>query len=203
MGRKSDVRERLVQSAVELMHDRGYGNVGVQELCESAGAKKGSFYYFFSSKQDLALAALDQEWERARKEFWQEVLAPDLAPVDRIRRFFEAAAAGMKAEYESEGVCRGCCFGTMAMERSTCDEEIREKIDSIFQEGVGYIRGTLDEAVAVGDLPPMDTTGAAQAILAFFEGAALMAKTRQDPETFRRLANAFLDLVPVLSAASS
>ena len=199
MGRKSDARERLIRSAVQLMHDRGYSDVGVQELCDCAGAKKGSFYYFFSSKQALALAALDEEWDRARREFWQEALAPDLPPVARIRRFFSVAASRMKEEFENEGVCRGCGFGNLAMDRSTCDEDIRKKVESIFQEGVAYLKGTLDEAVAVGDLPPIDTTGIAQVILAYFQGATLMAKTRQDPEAFRRLSMAFFDLVPILS----
>ena len=182
------------------MNDRGYGDVGVQELCDCAGAKKGSFYYFFPSKQALALAAIDHQWDRARREFWQVALAPDLSPVDRIRRFFSMSADRMKAEFEEVGLCRGCCFGNLALERSIPDEEIRVRIESIFQEGVSYIKGTLEEAVAVGDLPSIDTTGAAQAILAYFEGAALMAKTRQDPEVFRKLSTAFLDLIPSFSS---
>ena len=67
MGRTSNARERLIESASELWHSRSYADVGVNEICEHAGVRKGSFYHFFASKQDLALAVIDSFWSRARR----------------------------------------------------------------------------------------------------------------------------------------
>ncbi len=53
MGRTSDARERIIQSSIELIHYLSYSSVGVNELCEHAGVKKGSFYHYFPSKSDL------------------------------------------------------------------------------------------------------------------------------------------------------
>jgi TetR/AcrR family transcriptional regulator, transcriptional repressor for nem operon len=46
MVRIRDAKERLLSSALKLFSERSYANVSVQELCEHAGVKKGSFYYF-------------------------------------------------------------------------------------------------------------------------------------------------------------
>ena len=53
MGRTSDARERLIATAIELIRARSYESVGVDALCNHAQVKKGSFYHFFPSKQDL------------------------------------------------------------------------------------------------------------------------------------------------------
>ena len=73
MGRTSDARERLVAAATELFSERAYGAVGIAEIASRAGVQKGSFYYFFSSKEALALAVIDQHWAWQRGQ-WEQVL---------------------------------------------------------------------------------------------------------------------------------
>ena len=58
MGRVSDAREKLMSAILELIWSGSYGNTTIDQICERAGVKKGSFYYFFDSKADLAVAAI-------------------------------------------------------------------------------------------------------------------------------------------------
>ncbi|MBI3351289.1 MAG: TetR/AcrR family transcriptional regulator [Nitrospirae bacterium] len=67
MGRTSDAKERLLKSAIDLIYSRSYAGVSVQDICEHADVKKGSFHYFFKTKRDLALAALEQQWDLLNK----------------------------------------------------------------------------------------------------------------------------------------
>ena len=60
MTESIDTRQRLLDAAGELIHASSYREVGVQQICDRAGVRKGSFYHFFPSKRDLALASLDQ-----------------------------------------------------------------------------------------------------------------------------------------------
>src|SRR6266851_4747377 len=64
MPRTSDVKERLTDAALDLMWENSYGTTSVDAICERAGAKKGSFYYFFKSKSELTAAALEAEWNK-------------------------------------------------------------------------------------------------------------------------------------------
>src|SRR3981189_495802 len=59
MGRTSDARERILSAARSLIETHGYSALGVAEICRTAGVPKGSFYYFFDSKESLALAVID------------------------------------------------------------------------------------------------------------------------------------------------
>ncbi len=197
MGRTSDARERLIQSTIELIHARSYTAVGVSELCEHAGVKKGSFYHFFPSKRDLTLAALDELASRYSRDLYKPAFAEDLPPLDRIQRLFELVYEYHASLTEKAGRMEGCHFGNLALELSTQDEEIREKVKGIFEVGVNLFEQTLQEAVARGDLPEIDTTIAAHALLAYLEGVILLAKTWNDPGMVRRLARGAVQLVMV------
>lgn len=63
MTRASDARERLIRTAARLFLTRSYQAVGVDELCAAADVRKGSFYYFFRAKSELAKAVID--WHAA------------------------------------------------------------------------------------------------------------------------------------------
>ena len=60
MTQVHDTKQRLLDTAQKLFYARSYEDVGVQEICQEAGVKKGSFYHFFPSKRDLTLAILDE-----------------------------------------------------------------------------------------------------------------------------------------------
>lgn len=185
MGRTSDARERLIKAAIELVYTRGYNAVGVKEICEQAGVNKGSFYYFFPSKRDLMLAALDAQWETYQREFLEPTLAEDISPLEKLQRLLQRASQASMAHH---GQIQGCPFGNVAVELSTQDEAVRRKLQDIFEEWTNRFEQLLQEAVTAGHLPPIDTRATAQAILAYVEGVAVIAKTYNDPDLVERLA---------------
>ena len=185
MGRTSDARERLINSAVELVHARSYGSVGVNELCEHAGVKKGSFYHFFPSKRDLTSAALDEVARRYEQDIYKPAFAKDLPPLERIQRFFQLVYEYHASLTETAGRMEGCHIGNLAVELSTQDEVIREKVKGMFEGGVALFEQALREAVAAGDLPAIDVSLAAHALQAYLEGVVLLAKTWNNPDMIR------------------
>ena len=59
--RSEETRSRIMDSAVDLFSDRGFGAASVDDICAEAGISKGAFYHHFESKQALFLALLD-DW---------------------------------------------------------------------------------------------------------------------------------------------
>ena len=167
MGRTSDAKERLIKSAIELIHARKYASVGVNELCENAGVKKGSFYHFSPSKIDLTSAALDEVANWYRRDIYEPAFAKDLPPLARIQRYFQLIYEYHVSLTEAAGRMAGCHFGNLAVEMSTQDEVIREKVKAMFESGVATFEEVLREAVAAGDLPAIDISLAAHALQAY------------------------------------
>src|SRR2546426_9912435 len=88
MPRVSDMKKRLTDAALVLMWENSYGTTSVEAICEKAGAKKGSFYYFFKSKSELAAAALEADWKK-RKTDMDSIFSPSVPPLERLERYFD------------------------------------------------------------------------------------------------------------------
>lgn len=179
--------EQLIQAAIALIFTRGYGAVGVQELCEFAGVKKGSFYHFFPSKRDLVLAALERLWQTFATEIAACVNAP-LAPYDRLNYLFTALHARHSATLAQGQPSVGCPFGSLSMEVSAQDEVLREALNRVFDAWAALFEVLYRDAVGQGLLPP-DTSPqqGATALLVYLEGVLMMVKTTQNPDLLLQL----------------
>lgn len=71
-----DTRDALVRAARELFTDRGYQNVGTEEIVQRAGLTRGALYHHFRGKSDLFVAVLD-EVDRDVVRHGQAAPAPD------------------------------------------------------------------------------------------------------------------------------
>src|SRR5216684_1080691 len=109
-----DVRERLLEAGVATFHQRGFNGCSVQDITEAAGVPKGSFYNHFESKEALGAAALEHFWQEGAGDRLQILSEPGRAPRDRLRAYFEQAAADMAA---IDYTC-GCLVGNLAAELS-------------------------------------------------------------------------------------
>jgi TetR/AcrR family transcriptional repressor of nem operon len=196
MGRPSDARKRLIEAARNRIFAHSYEGVSVDELCASAKVTKSSFYHFFSSKQDLVLATIESQWQW----FEQTVLAPTFAdhipPHERILRFFDLALEFEQLHQQTSGHLRGCPAGNLTLEMSTHDELIRVRVEQFFQQWLRYFEQMVCEAKTQGMVPAsVDPATTAQALLAYFEGVMLLAKSRNDPSVIATLRAGVLALM--------
>ena len=181
MARNSDTQERLIEAASGLWHARSYADVGVNEICEVADVRKGSFYHFFSSKQELAVAVIDRHWSEAYETVLLPALAAGETPLAQLQQLTIGIAGEVGRLTDEFGLMPGCPFGNLAGELSTIDGPVRERLERLFESQRAVLQDLLDRAVAAGELPEStDTDEAARAMLAYIEGVLLMSKNAND-----------------------
>jgi TetR/AcrR family transcriptional repressor of nem operon len=170
------------------MLERGYEATGVAEVCESAAAPKGSFYHWWPSKQALALAVIDWQWELARKYVFEPAFGPGRPLAEQFARYTELLVASVGHEVEETGGVNGCPFGNFAVELATRDHVIGSRAEEILSEIRGVFASAIAAAREAGELPPdLDPADLADAILAHLEGLFVLAKARNEPAVFERL----------------
>ena len=55
----ADTRWRIIEAAMHLFWEKGYGSTSIADILARAGVNSGSLYHFFPGKQDLLIAVLE------------------------------------------------------------------------------------------------------------------------------------------------
>src|ERR1700740_641403 len=149
MPRVSDMKERLTDAAMDLIWENSYGSTSVDAICERAGAKKGSFYYFFKSKSELAAAALEAEGNKKRSEM-DSIFSPTVPPLERFDRYFDFVHDRLAEVQTKCGSILGCPFVSVGSEVSTQDQVVRDAIDRIMDRKLQFFVSAVRDAAAHG-----------------------------------------------------
>jgi TetR/AcrR family transcriptional repressor of nem operon len=187
MPRVSDARERLLESALDLIWAHSYGSTSVDAICEKAKVKKGSFYYFFQSKSDLAIAALEAGWAVKKLEN-DRIFSSTSAPLERLRQFFEASYQKQLEMKAQGGYVLGCPLFSLGCELSTQDQAIRAKVEEILQRCIKYFETAIRDAHAEGAIVAPDALAKARQLFAYHEGVLAQARIDNDLSMVRDLA---------------
>ncbi|MDH5232652.1 MAG: TetR/AcrR family transcriptional regulator [Gammaproteobacteria bacterium] len=179
MKNTSQTRENIVQNAMQLFHRNGFDAVGVNEICQAAGVAKGSFYHFFSTKLDLALAVAETWWymDQQLRQTWDL----DFDPLTRVRMTLNFRCAFSRQVKQETGFVLGCPFGRLVIELGNKSEALRQKVAEVFDDNYEWLRKSLTEAVEMGQLEAdYDVDGAANQILNTIQGIGVIGKVYND-----------------------
>ena len=183
-----------MDAAHKLIREHSYGAVTIDAICERAAVKKGSFYYFFDSKSDLAIAAI-KAWGLERRALLTEMFKPEIPPVERLRRYLEYLTETQMAAFKETGQFLGCPLFTLGSEICTQDEVIRLLICDFLEGMVRLVETTVAEAQAAGDIEGHDPAAKARIFLAYYEGILTRARIENRPEPVENLAADTLEVI--------
>jgi TetR/AcrR family transcriptional repressor of nem operon len=186
MGRVSDAKQRLLDATIDLIWLHSYGAVTVDNICERAGVKKGSFYYFFPSKTDLVVAALDAHWQTVKAQL-DRVFSPALPAVDRLRSYFDWVYQRQLEMKEKTGRVVGCPLCSVGSETSNSDLVICTKVQELMANYGAYLERAVRELQAEGAVPPQDVTAQTRGLFAHLHGVMGQARIQNDVEIIRGL----------------
>ena len=175
----SDMKERLLDAAMDLIWENSYGATSVDAICDRAGAKKGSFYYFFKSKSELAAAALEDCWNKKRAEM-DSIFSPTVPPLERFDRYFDFVHDRLAEVQKKCGSILGCPFISVGSEVSTQDQIVRETIDRIMDRKVNYFVSAVRDAAAEGLIDAPDPAAKARALFSCYQGMMAQARIQND-----------------------
>ena len=177
-------RARLVQAAAELMWLKSYAAAGVDEICQMAGAQKGSLYHFFPTKADLGVAAIEHRWDILRQQVFDPIDQIGEAGLDRLLRLVGRLDELQRQAGPDDRLLIGSPIGALGQEMAHQDERIRAAVNRVFEEQCRYLQRWLDEAAAGRQIAAGSSRTRARQVLALLEGALLLGKVAADPDVF-------------------
>jgi len=178
---KGDTRERIVRTAMELFHAKGYGSTSIADILSRTQVNSGSLYHFFPGKQDLLVAVLDAYREGIAPMLLEPAWAGEADPIERIFRLLDAYRNSLAAS----GCAYGCPIGSLALELHEADPVVRERIAANLDAWVAAVRGCY-EAAAERFPAGTDFQALAELTLSVMEGGVMQARTHRDLARFDR-----------------
>ena len=177
-----DSKTKLLDAALKVIRAKGYAATTVEDICQQAGVTKGSFFYHFKSKDDLALSAT-AHWEAMTEGFF--ATAPyhkPTDPLDRLLGYVEFRGAILTGELPDYT----CLLGTLVQETYATHPEIRAACDRGMSRHIAEL--TRDVEAAKKRYAPRARWSAESVgyfIQSLLQGSFVFAKAKQSPEVVR------------------
>ena len=185
-----------MDAAHALIWGYSYGSVTIEAICERAKVKKGSFYYFFDSKADLAVAAINAWWDE-RRALVGVIFRPEVPPLERISRYLAFVVERQLQVYEETGQILGCPLFTLGSEISTQDERLRTLVQEIMLTGATLFEAAIREAQLAGEIDNTDAALKGRQLWGFYEGTLTRARIENSPALLHNLVSDALALVGI------
>jgi TetR/AcrR family transcriptional repressor of nem operon len=176
-----DTRWRILEAAMHLFWEKGYGSTSVADILARAGVNSGSLYHFFPGKQDLLVAVLDTYVGGIRQMLLEPAWRGVDDPIEKIWKLLD----GYRAALVETECTYGCPIGSLALELHEPDPAVRERLAKNFSNWTDAIEECL---VAAGArVPPeVDRRSLAEFVLTTMEGGVMLARSYRDIGYFDR-----------------
>src|SRR5450631_661836 len=102
MKQESESKRKLLETAMTMIWESSYGSVSVDDICTRAGVNKGSFYYAFKSKSELAVADFECHWEN-KQPMMDKIFSSQIPPLERLDTYCQLIIKDQKEKYQSFG----------------------------------------------------------------------------------------------------
>lgn len=166
-------RERLVESARDLLYEQGVQRTTLAQIAERADVPPGNVYYYYKTRDELVRAVIDSRIARIRQVL--DDIDRRTTPKARLK-----ALAATWVDAAPEVTEHGCPVGSLACELSKDQNELSAEGARMIREIIDWMERQFRE------LGRRDAPALAVTMLAAIQGAALLANTLRDEALFHR-----------------
>ncbi|RTR06486.1 TetR/AcrR family transcriptional regulator [Halomonas nitroreducens] len=188
-----DTRAALIHSGVEVLTEQGFAVSGIESILKRVGVPKGSFYYYFDSKEAFGRAVMDHYGAYFARKLDRHLQDATLPPLARLEAFVADAKAGM-ARHDFR---RGCLVGNLGQEVGGLPEEYRQWLRATLVDWQRRVAGCLREAQAAGELgQAADCDRLAEAFWIGWEGAVMRARLEGGARPLETFLTTYMEGLP-------
>lgn len=135
-----DTRKRLLDQGVAMMLQGGYHGTGLAEVLKAAKVPKGSFYYYFASKEEFGAQAVEHYLAPFLRRLGEKLAEPGMNGIEAVAAYFR----DLVRELEANDFRGGCLLGNLMGEIGDTSAAAREAL----KIGVDRYRDLLAQGLA-------------------------------------------------------
>jgi len=171
-----DTRQQVLTIGHRMMAARGFTSVGLNEILQTAGVPKGSFYHYFKSKEQYGQALLEDYFKAYLSMMDQLLLMSGETGRACLIGYFKAWAVRYREPLETDE----CLVVKLSAEVADLSEAMRITLRDGTQQIIERLEACISRGVEDGSLLAEDPGHLAQLLYHNWLGASLLNKLRRD-----------------------
>lgn len=188
----NEAKRRILRKGAELIHKKGFCSTSINNIVKAAGIPKGSFYFYFKSKEDFGIHLIEMHSAIFQNKLESFIKRKDLGQIEKLRLFFRSFADYYE-DLEYEG---GSPIGNLIEEMSDLSLNFRERLLDNISEIEKKISEILIQAVSTGELnKQINSEELASFIYSSWEGAVMMMKLKKTSAPIKRFDYYVFDII--------
>ena len=169
MKKGEESRQHLIECAAELFWKNGYSATGINEILKQTGLPKGSFYFYFKSKDDLASAVTEYYQKILLEQFQSSSQGNDWESfIEEIFNYLSVKTSGQ--------TFAGCPYAVMGMETAFS----KPAVASVFMEGLKKFEQIFQKVLLYSGLPQDHAAILSRRMLSIYQGYLLLGRINGD-----------------------
>ena len=168
MKNSNDTRQKLIDITYDEIYEKGYQSASLSEILSKAQVHKGSMYYFFKNKKEMAMSALKEKMSDRFTKRYATILAYESNILDELFKVLN--------DISLRDFKKGCPLANIVQEMSNLDEDFDAISKGFYEDFRGIIKDILDKAILLKELKSCDTQKLSMYITVVIEGAILATK---------------------------
>ncbi len=194
MSKGEQTRERILARSAQLFNRQGYFGASLADIMRETGLEKGGIYNHFSSKEQLALEALNYAYELIRQRV-RQALTGKLNAIERLL----AIVSVFQSIVEDPPVAGGCPILNTAIEADDANEALRDRARAAMDDWRTTIHRIVNKGIERQEIrPTINADEVASVLIATLEGAIMLSNLYKDPVHMKRAAEHIIHYIETM-----
>lgn len=184
-AKSNNTKTEALNLAKEYLQTLGFNGFSFQTIADSLGIKKASLHYYFSSKEDMGIALLE-DYEEGHKTWAKKVQElPSKVKLEKMVKGF----CSLSAKHNMI-----CPVGSFTSDFYSVSPKMKKKLQQFHFLIRDWLVETIEQGKKEGTIKKTtDSTLAADLFLTTLQGGVQVARIRGEQESLKKMLEALLD----------
>lgn len=173
-----DTRQHILETGHRIMVNKGFSGVGLNEILQTAGVPKGSFYHYFKSKEQFGQALLEDYFAHYEAFIAQLFDQQQLSARERLMGYWEHWLNG----YNGTCTDQECLVVKLSAEVADLSESMRLTLRDGTNRIIRHLADCMAAGMQDGSLPILDPVPTATQLYELWLGASLLTKLHRNSQ---------------------
>lgn len=179
----SATRTKIMDAAQQMVLDVGLSGTSVEKVIDQAGVTKGTFFYHFKTKHDLAAALIERYADQDEHHFFDAMSKAEQLARDPLQQLLIFVGLFIEMTEQLEEPFPGCLYASYCYQSGAISNQVMAQVERMMH----FWRRRLGEKVSevAAQYPPripIEHHQVADHVLTTFEGAFILSKVMNEPK---------------------